>query len=489
MESNEPDINVESSTSRRAFLAGVGAVAGLALSNGRQWLGSDIGKMSFDELFSAFVSSLTTTQRAHTFLASDHPARQVTLTQAVHQGPHIGTLFNGDQVALIRAMYEQVLSSQGRAWLQNTVSLEGRFEGSILKIYSQDANQASVRNSQVVINGGHYMLRTDDLNDGYALGGPVSYGQQLGNNKFRVQGNAFKAHGDAIDLLHAALSDVERQLAYQDSPPQELLLQTQGVGGVFPGVRIGDISSPAQEVAREALNTLFAGFTLSQQSEAWSAIEDNGGIGSLHLALYQDFSFYTDGTRFSELSPEEQKLRGNPYTQIWRIEGPASVIHFKGYPHVHAYMNIVKDPSKIAIGESLTTTKQVISQAETQRLVMTMLKANSEQTAAFYPSLVQGRISPGIVSTGSIYTLDPFANEIVTAELAWEAMAEPLKQSLYQQGFDPNVGQRVRIATIDYMLQRPDLLGTPERVNYSGQIVRDQLIEFVTDKDIGRLLA
>jgi len=61
------------------------------------------------------------------------------------------------------------------------------------------------------------MLRMDAktrLGDSpYAFGGPISYGQQIGNNKFMVEGNAFKAHGDAINAVHAALDESERKKA------------------------------------------------------------------------------------------------------------------------------------------------------------------------------------------------------------------------------------------------------------------------------------
>ena len=147
-------------------------------------------------------------------------------------------------------------------------------------------------------------------------------------------------HGDALNQLHKALSASERNLAYKTSPPNELLLQTQGITSSTSGVRIGQVSDAAKEVAQEMMDTLFAGFTETQKSEAWSAIDENGGIDSLSVTMYTDFGFYPDVATYSDLSQEQRRSRGIPYVQVWRIEGPAFTMHFKGHPHVHAYMNI-----------------------------------------------------------------------------------------------------------------------------------------------------
>jgi hypothetical protein len=262
------------------------------------------------------------------------------------------------------------------------------------------------------------------------------------------------------------------------------LIQIQGVKSDFKGVRIGDISDAAKEVAREMLNTLFEGYTSEQQSDAWTAIDENGGVDSLWVAMYTDFGFYQDGTRYSDLSINERNDKGLPYIQVWRIEGPAFVMHFKGYPHVHAYMNIVRDPHKAAIGEVLTTTKLPLDQGATKRLIDSMLEYQTSEPLTFFPELLLGRISPGAVSTGSIYTLDPFGNSIVVADISTEGMSARLRKSLIEQDRPPQPGQRYKVATVDYMLKRKDIFGVPEGVAHGFGTVRDSLINFVRDKDL-----
>ena len=483
---SKQDLNGATKLDRRAFIAGAGVISGLAITRGDRWFDDQVSQASLSELFNAFNSSLSMAQREHTFLTGDHPTRQVTLTEAVHSGdPHIGTLFDGQQRHLIKAMYAKMLSDQGRHWLQNTISLEGRFDGSILKIYSQDASRASLVNSQIVINGGHYMVRSDDLFDSaYALGGPISYGQQIGDHQYQVQGNAYKAHGDALNAFHQALSSSERNIAYQTSPPNELLIQVQGVDANPPGIRLSHVSDSAKEVAREMLDTVFNGFTPGQQRQAWSAIEDNGGIDALSVAMYSDFGFYQDGKKYSDLSRDQRASRGLPYIQVWRIEGPSLVIHFKGYPHVHAYMNIVKNPSRTAIGEVLTKTQKPLDQTATHRLIQSTMQSRTGQSLIYFPEMLLGRVSPGEVSTGSLYTLDPYGNDIVVADIRTEGMSSSLAKELTQQGISPVAGQSYQVATVEYMLRRPDVFGTPENVVSGFGTVRNALIEFVRDADL-----
>jgi hypothetical protein len=39
---------------------------------------------------------------------------------------------------------------------------------------------------------------------------------------------------------------------------------------------------------------------------------------------------------------EQGDLEGDKVWDIWRLEGPSFVWHFRGAPHVHAYINIAQ---------------------------------------------------------------------------------------------------------------------------------------------------
>lgn len=475
---------------RRLILGGVGASAGLLLANGGlpSWLTghSEWSTLNYTQTLALLDNSMSELQRSHTVLPWLHPTRQLTNTVAIHRGPHIGTLFNGNQIALIRHLYNLNLSQQGVDWFRNTTAFEGKFEGSVFKIFT-DAKAGSLSNTnalQTMINGGHYMLRDQAVvNDAYAFGGPISYGQQIGNGRYQVKGNAFKAHGDAVHELHRGLSASERSQAYETSPPVELVTQIQGSDGQFDGLRIGSASIATQELFKQALDVIFSAYPDAQKLEAFSAIEQNGGLESMHLSLYSDFSFYPDGQKYSSLNSKEQSQAAVPYTQVWRIEGPASVIHFKGYPHVHAYINIVKDPTRIAIGESLATLGSGLQGNAIRRLFLSAMKQQTGEQFAFYHTEYLGRLSPGIVSAGSLYALDPYDNKIEFVTMMVDNMTAELKQSLEQQGAILQPGKLIRFATIDYLVQQKISLSRHRQglksVEKSGLSLRESLVEYL----------
>jgi hypothetical protein len=480
-------------TGRRLLLSSAGASAGLLLANGGlpSWLlnNSELEAFNYSQTIALLDSSMSELQRSHTVLPWHHPTRQVTNTVAIHNAPHIGTLFNANQIALIRHLYNLNLSQQGVDWFRNTIAFEGKFEGSVFKIFTDasSGNLASAHSLQTMINGGHYMLRDQaSSNDAYVFGGPISYGQQIGNGRYQVQGNAFKAHGDAVHDFHKSLSFPERLQAYETSPPAELVTQIQGPGGQFSGLSIGATSIAKQELFKEALSVIFTAYTDTQKHEAFAAIEHNGGLESLHLSLYSDFSYFPDGQKYSALGSRERRESAVPYAQVWRIEGPACVIHFKGYPHVHAYINIVKEPAKIAIGKSLTTISSVLQGAKIGRFFIDTMTDQTGEEFAFYHSEYLGRLSPGVVSVGSIYALEPYDNKIEIVTMMVDHMTDQLTQSLAQQGANLQAGKLIRFATIDYLVQQKTALSYHAQgfksIEKSGLSMRKSMISYLQAK-------
>ena len=59
-------------------------------------------------------------------------------------------------------------------------------------------------------------------------------------------------------------------------------------------------------------------------------LKTGGGLDKLHLAFYK-----TDAGGNPDLGEDGE-------WEIWRLEGPTFVWHFRGQPHVHTYVNIGK---------------------------------------------------------------------------------------------------------------------------------------------------
>ena len=68
---------------------------------------------------------------------------------------------------------------------------------------------------------------------------------------------------------------------------------------------------------------LLAPYRQEDVDEVFEILKASGGVEKLHLAFYQEGDLQDDKT-----------------WDIWRVEGPSFVWHFRGAPHVHAYINI-----------------------------------------------------------------------------------------------------------------------------------------------------
>jgi hypothetical protein len=455
---------------RRSFLVGLGASAGWLATRG---LGAR-EPASFEETLRALGASLTPGQRARIVFPADHPSRQITNTFSVLRGPHLATLLSPAQLRLARDLYEAMLSERGRDAFQGTIAVEGRLEGCTLALYGEPADAGA----QAVISGGHLLLRGGGATAGAALGGGVAYGHQIGNGAWRVPGNSFAYHGDAFNRFFATLGARERAAAILPEPPHELLLQAQGADGRFPGLALAQTSEGTREAARELLDTVLSAYPDPRRREALASIEHNGGIAALRVAGYASHGFYPDMRSWASLDAAERARRGDPYWQVWRLEGPGTVIHFKGHPHVHAYLQIVRDPAHANLGESLARTATTLEGEPMRRLFEAALRRVTGEALAFHGTQVPGRFCAGEVTTGLAFALDPYANHVAVATFEGRALAAPARERLARSGVAIEPGGRYRVATTDYFARGDETheLGTPLAVETGAELLRDALI-------------
>jgi hypothetical protein len=464
---------------RRAFLVGAGAGAGLVLARGlgvSGLLGSAGGPVSYEETLRALGASLTPRQRELIVFPANHPSRQITNTISVLERPHLGTLLSPSQRDLAHRLYESMLSPRGREAFAGTVAVEGRLDGCILALYGEP----ETGRAQTVIMGGHLMLRggagDGDAPDGAAFGGGIAYGHQIGNGRWRVEGNSFAYHGDAANELYSRLSADERARAILPTPPNELLLQVQARGADFPGARVGALSEPAQDAFATLLDTVFSCYPDAERARAMACIQANGGPAALHVSYYASHGFYEDMQAWGALDDVERTRRGDPYWQVWRIEGPGTIVHFKGAPHVHAYIQVVGDPARANVGESLGAVTANVEGESMRRLFEAALRRSTGETLAFQGEEVPGRFCPGEVTTGLAYSLDPYRNHVEVATIEGRAMAAPLRQRLSAAGAAIEPSQRYRIASTDYGISRKDWFGAVDAFEGSDVLLRDALV-------------
>ncbi len=100
-------------------------------------------------------------------------------------------------------------------------------------------------------------------------------------------------------------------------------MNLRGANGSFPGIPVGDLSADQKQLVEATLKVLLAPRRKVDVDGVFEILKAGGGLEKLHLAFYQ-----------------EGDLQDDKVWDIWRVEGPSFVWHFRGAPHVHAYINV-----------------------------------------------------------------------------------------------------------------------------------------------------
>ena len=224
------------------------------------------------------------------------------------------------------------------------------------------------------------------------------------------------------------------------------------------------------------IDAVFASYPQAARARALACIEANGGREALHVAYYASRGFYADMRAWSTLSADERAQRGDPYWQVWRIEGPGTIVHFKGYPHVHAYIQVVRDPARANFGETLGIAASTIEGERMRRLLEAALRRATGEALAFHGDEVPGRFCPGEITTGLAYSLDPYRNHVAVATIEGRAMSAALRERLTAAGAEIDLARRYRVASTQYFAGEREIFGEPDAVEHGELLLRDALV-------------
>ena len=138
--------------------------------------------------------------------------------------------------------------------------------------------------------------------------------------------NIFYYQTKKVNEVFAALDKDQAKLALlSTAAPKENEIRIQGEKGTFAGLAVSAMNKEQQLLVKDCLKTLLAPYRKEDGDEAMKLIDAAGGIDKLRFAFYQ-----------------QEDLGNDKIWDIWRIEGPSTVVHFRGAPHVHAYINIAQ---------------------------------------------------------------------------------------------------------------------------------------------------
>lgn len=171
------------------------------------------------------------------------------------------------------------------------------------------------------LTGRHLTLRADGNSvDKAAFGGPIVYGHGVEEPEDNLY---FSQTQQTNEVFKALDADQMAKALVKTKPPKETAVQIKGQGGSFDGIAVSELKDDQKQLVEKTLGVLLSPYREEDREEVMEIVKEGGGVDKLHMAFYQ-----------------QGDLQSDKVWDMWRVEGPSFVWHFRGAPHVHAYINI-----------------------------------------------------------------------------------------------------------------------------------------------------
>jgi hypothetical protein len=305
--------------SRRDFVRTVGSAAlasGLVLP-GSLARAAD-AKAPAETLVKQLHGTLTDSQKEVICMPYDHALRsRISANWSITRPKISSDFYTVEQRELIKQIFRGVSSEDGfERFLKQTEFDNGGWDEYHVAIFGEPGSPQF----EWTMTGRHLTIRADgNFDDGVAFGGPTVYG----HGEEDPDDNLFHYQTKAANEIFAALDAPQRKKALLQTPPRETDVLLQGPNGTFRGLSASEFTSDQLELLESVIKTVLAPYREPAVAEAMSILKQGGGLQKLHMAFYQ-----------------QGDLKNDKVWDIWRVEGPTFVAHFRGAPHVHAYLNI-----------------------------------------------------------------------------------------------------------------------------------------------------
>ena len=312
---------------RRGFVKTVtgAALAGglLPLVGGRKSLAASSSTSAAETAVKRFYDSLTADQRKVICFPFNDPLRNKINANWAITKPAIGEFFTKAQQETIDEIFRGLVSADGYEKFQKQMEDD---HGGIEQYHVAVFGTPGSDQFEWELTGRHVTIRADgNTVGGAAFGGPIIYGHGAGDSQKGLPGNVFYYQTQKANEVFSALDGKQRTQALQPKAPRESDVLVQGKDGKFPGISVGTLSSDQKELVEKVIKVILAPYREEDVEEAMAILKDGGGLDALHMAFY-----------------ESNDIGGDHEWDIWRLEGPTFVWHFRGAPHVHTYVNIAK---------------------------------------------------------------------------------------------------------------------------------------------------
>jgi hypothetical protein len=238
--------------------------------------------------------------------------------------------YTKDQRAIVRGIFEGIVNPEWHERIDKQLydDAGGYGEQNSIAIFGQPGSDQF----EFVMTGRHMTIRCDgNTAEHVAFGGPIFYGHAAdGFNEGPMHpGNVFWPQAQAANKLYQMLDGKQQEQALVKAGlPQESRVGFRGKEGPFQGLAVTDMSSDQKENLRQVLNLLVEPYRQGDREEALACLKAQGGLEACHLAYFA-----------------QQDIGNDKVWDIWRLEGPSFVWHYRGAPHVHVWVNVADDPN------------------------------------------------------------------------------------------------------------------------------------------------
>jgi hypothetical protein len=315
-----PDCDVP--LDRRTFIRSVGSAALVGATApallSRVAHAAPTAKSAAETAVGRFYDSLSDKQRKTIVFPFDHELRRkINANWHVTEPTLDDDFYSKEQRAIVDQILRSVTTEDGyERIIRQTADDSGGIGDYSVAVFGTPGSGKF----EWEITGRHLTLRADgDSVDKAAFGGPIIYGHGVEIPK----DNLFHYQTKKANEVFHALDSKQSAKALLTAAPKEAEVAIQGERGTFPGIAIGELASDQKQLVEATLKVLLAPYRKEDVDEVFEILKASGGIEKLHMAFYQ-----------------EGDLTEDKVWDIWRVEGPAFVWHFRGAPHVHAYINI-----------------------------------------------------------------------------------------------------------------------------------------------------
>jgi uncharacterized protein DUF3500 len=346
------DQHAERRIERREFLTAASGVAlgatliGGTLPTGRVWAQAKAtgeataaaSSSSPETLVKVLFETLSPKQRENICFDWDHQDKERGLLRSriganwdiTEYFVNDDNFYTKDQQKIIRGIFEGIINPEWHSRIDKQLADDsgGYGEQNSIAIFGTPGSEKF----EFVMTGRHMTIRCDGNSaDHVAFGGPIFYGHAADtfNEGPKHPGNVFWPQAESANKLYEMLdSKQQKQALIAKGLPAEQKVGFRGKEGDFQGLAVSELSSDQKEHLQKVMAMLVEPYRQSDRDEVTKCLKAQGGLDNCHLAYYSQNDIGKDGV-----------------WDIWRLEGPSFVWHYRGAPHVHVWVNVADDPS------------------------------------------------------------------------------------------------------------------------------------------------